>query len=405
MDMADSDDGRLASVERHADLVRDAPATRRSDDGRTDLTGAENATGRVRTGTWQGAWQAVPYPLRVVACWSACLLVVAAGVYVAGRVAVRLAPLTIAVAVAALLTGLLAPVTSRLARLGVPRGLGALAAVLLLLAAVAGSTTLVAILVADQFSGLSERVAEGLDRVRAGLTTGGSPISAEQFDALLDRARNGLREVLPSPAAGAALAAETIGSALTAIVLLFFFLKDGPAMWKWFLRRLPERSRPRAAEAGQDGWAALTRYVRGTMAVAAVDAVGIGTALLLIGVPLALPLALLTFLAAFVPIAGATLAGAVAVLVALAAKGPVAALLTLAAVVAVQQLEGNLLEPLIMGRQLRLHPVVVLVAVAAGTITGGIAGAVVAVPVVAVIYRVARILINGRPTEPAPSPE
>lgn len=154
-----------------------------------------------------------------------------------------------------------------------------------------------------------------------------------------------------------------------------------------------------------DGWRVLARYARGMVVIAAVDAVGIGVALLVIGVPLALPLALLTFVAAFVPVLGATVAGAVAALVALAANGPMDALLVLAAVIAVQQAEGNLLEPLIMGHALRLHPAVVLIAVTAGALTAGVAGALIAVPLTAVIYRVSRtVLTHDSRARPDPAP-
>jgi len=139
-------------------------------------------------------------------------------------------------------------------------------------------------------------------------------------------------------------------------------------------------------------WYTVTRYVRGTVIVAAIDAVGIGVALAVIDVPFALPLGLLVFVASAVPYVGATVSGTVAVLVALAANGPVDALLVLAAVIAVQQLEGNLLEPLIVGRQVRLHPVAVVTAVFGGSLTAGLAGAVIAVPLVAVVYRVYRVL-------------
>jgi predicted PurR-regulated permease PerM len=168
-------------------------------------------------------------------------------------------------------------------------------------------------------------------------------------------------------------------------VLLFFLLKDGPMGWSWFLGAFGDRDR--ADRAGRAGWRTLSGYVRGIVVIAAIDAIGIGVALALIGVPLAVPLALLTFFACFVPILGATLAGALCVLVALAANGLTDALLVLAAVIIVQQAEGNLLEPLIMGRAVRLHPAVILLAVAAGTLIAGVSGALLATPVVAVAYR------------------
>jgi predicted PurR-regulated permease PerM len=191
------------------------------------------------------------------------------------------------------------------------------------------------------------------------------------------------------------LAVEALGAAALTLVLLFFLLKDGRSMWSWLIGHVPARRRGRIEPAGAAGWDALSGYVRGTVIVAAVDAIGIGAALLIVGVPLALPLILLTFVAAFVPIIGATVAGAAAVLVALVANGPVDALIILAAVIIVQQAEGNLLEPLVMGRAVHLHPAVILLAVAAGTVLAGVAGAIVAVPVVAVAYRVITTLANS----------
>jgi predicted PurR-regulated permease PerM len=179
-------------------------------------------------------------------------------------------------------------------------------------------------------------------------------------------------------------------------------------MLAWFLGQLPERSRALAREAGTAGWEVLGRYIRGTLIVAAIDAIGIGIALTIIGVPLALPLSLLVFVGGFVPYVGSTVSGSVAVLVALAANGPIDALLTLAAVIAVQQIEGNFLEPFIVGHQVRLHPVVVVVAVFAGSLMAGFAGAVVAVPLTAVVYRIWRVLrtrlaLEVSPAQPSPS--
>ena len=173
-------------------------------------------------------------------------------------------------------------------------------------------------------------------------------------------------------------------------------------MWHWVLCGCPARTGAVLAEAGRAGWQTLGAYSRGTMFIAAIDALGIGLALVVLRVPLALPLALITFLGGFVPIIGATVAGAVAVLVALAANGPTTALLTLAAVIAVQQIEGNLLEPLIMKRQVQLHPAVILVAVTAGTLIAGIAGAFVGVPITAVLWRVIDTVQRHRESSTAP---
>ncbi|WP_435204216.1 AI-2E family transporter [Micromonospora sp. bgisy143] len=333
------------------------------------------------------AWAALPWLVRTAVLWSACLVVIVAGLYLLGRIAVLLAPLAIALAATIFLTALLDPVLVRLRRLRVPAALAALLTVLLLLGILVGVGALVWNLTASQFDQLSQELTQGLDRSRD-FVTSTLPVSEAQLDKLIDQAREGLSGSSPDPVSGARTASEVVGSALLALVLLFFLLKDGRSMWHWTLSRMTGPNRPVVAEAGRAGWQTLGAYSRGTMMIAAIDAIGIGLALVVLRVPLALPLALITFLGGFVPIIGATVAGAVAVLVALAANGPTTALLTLAAVVAVQQIEGNLLEPLVMKRQVRLHPAVILVAVTAGTLIAGIAGAFVSVPITAVLWRV-----------------
>lgn len=332
-------------------------------------------------------WEALPWLIRTAVLWSACLVVIVAGLYLLGRIAVLLAPLAIALAATIFLTALLDPVLLLLRRLRLPAALAALCTVLLLLGILVGVGALVWNLTASQFDQLSQELTQGVERSRD-FVTSTLPVTDAQLDRLVDQARQGLSGGSPDPVAGARTATEVFGSALLALVLLFFLLKDGRSMWHWVLSRVSGPNQPVMAEAGRAGWQTLGAYSRGTMLIAAIDALGIGLALVVLRVPLALPLALITFLGGFVPIIGATVAGAVAVLVALAANGPTTALLTLAAVVAVQQIEGNLLEPLIMKRQVRLHPAVILVAVTAGTLIAGIAGAFVSVPITAVLWRV-----------------
>jgi putative heme transporter len=350
-----------------------------------DATGKGPST--MRRGGRRSFWEQLPWLVRWAVVWSGCLLVVAAGLYLLGVLAARLAPLTIAIAVTLFLAALLDPLVLALRRLRFPPTLAALTAVIVLLGSLAGAVALVWSLTADQFADLSQQLGQGLSRTRE-FVTSALPVSPEQLDRWTERAVSGLRQGGPDPVAAFSSAAQVAGAVLLVIVLLFFLLKDGRSMWAWCLNRSSERSRPAMADAGRAGWRTLGSYSRGTVIIATVDAVGIGLALVLLRVPLAFPLALITFLGGFVPIIGATVAGSVAVLVALAAKGPTTALLVLAAVIAVQQLEGNLLEPLIMKRQVRLHPVVILVAVTAGTLFGGVAGAFVAVPITAVLYRV-----------------
>ncbi|MEO3776661.1 AI-2E family transporter [Micromonospora sp. B11E3] len=332
-------------------------------------------------------WAALPWLVRSAVVWSACLVVVAAGLYLLGKVATLLAPLAVALAAALFLAALLDPALLLLRRLRLPPAPAALLTVLLPLGVLVGVGVLVWNLTASQFGELSQELGQGLERARD-FVTSTLPISDGQLDRLVRQARRAFGGSVPDPVGGLRTAAEVAGFVLFALVLLFFLLKDGRSMWQWTLRRMTGPNREVVAEAGRVGWRTLGAYSRGTMIIAAIDAIGIGLALALLRVPLALPLALITFLGGFVPIIGATLAGAVAVLVALAAKGPGVALLTLAAVIAVQQIEGNLLEPLVMKRQVRLHPAVILIAVTAGTLIAGIAGAFVAVPITAVAYRV-----------------
>ncbi len=182
--------------------------------------------------------------------------------------------------------------------------------------------------------------------------------------------------------------------------MLIFFLYDGPGIWTFVTRGVPARVRERVDVAGRRGFAALVSYVRATAAVALVDAVGIGIGLAIVGVPLVIPLSALVFLSAFVPIIGAVLAGTVAVLIALVANGFIAALIVLAIVIGVMQLESHVLQPLLLGRAVRLHPLAVVLAIAAGLIAAGIAGALLAVPLLAVLNAGIKSLLHEGPTDP-----
>ncbi|MDP9816795.1 AI-2E family transporter [Spirilliplanes yamanashiensis] len=322
------------------------------------------------------------------------VLLIAATVLAVGWLLVLLAPVTLAVVAALLLAALLIPGVNILVRLRFPRAAAALAAVVGLLAALILPLFLVGQQAAGQFDNLGRSLREGIARVRRWVAEGPLPVTGDQLDRLWPQARDAALDVVPGPAGGVSMATQVVGAAALAVVLLFFILKDGEAMWAWVLRRIPPRQRRKADDAAHGGWHTLVGYVRGTVLIAVADAVGVGVALLLVGVPLALPLALLTFLAAFIPIVGATVAGAAAVLVALVANGPTDALIILAAILIVQQVEGNLLQPFVMGHAVRLHPAVILVAVAAGTVLAGVAGAVVAVPLTAVAYRVVSVLTD-----------
>ncbi|MGC9665303.1 AI-2E family transporter [Planosporangium sp. 12N6] len=320
----------------------------------------------------------------------ACLLVLATGAYLVVRALGNIMPVTMAVVAALLLGALIGPVTERLKRAGLPDWAAALVGVLGLLVLVGGAVFLVGQRAAAQFGGLRRELSAGVARVRQMLTRGPLALNEKQIERYSEDLRATLRSALPSPFAGAATAAEVAGAVVLTLLLLFFVLRDGPAMWCWLVGCLPAARRERLDRAARAGWHSLSSYMHGIVLIAAVDAAGIGAALFALRVPLALSLVLLTFVAAFVPIAGATVAGAVATLVTFVTNGPRAALLVLAAVIAVQQAEGHLLHPIVMRRAVRLHPVVTLLAVGAGTLAAGIPGALVAVPVCAFVYHAVR---------------
>lgn len=342
-----------------------------------------------------GAWGALPWPLRVAALYSVCLLAVAAAVYVLAMALARVAAVTIAVAAALLLTALVEPLAAGARRLRAPRWLAALLAVLAVLLVVALPVTLAWNAAREQFGDLGTTLDRGLDRVSDYLVNGPPRLDQAQLDAI----RDGLAGLLPDTATelvtGAATAFEVLTAVLVTAFLVFFLVKDGSTMWAWFIQRLPAGRRDRMDHAGREGWRVLGRYTRGMVAVASVDAIGIGLALVIVDVPLVIPLILLTFLGGMVPYLGATVAGAAAVLVTLVSNDLTDAVIVLVAVVTVQALEGNLLEPLIIGRAVRLHPAAVLVSVAVGGLIAGIGGAVVAVPLLAVGYRMADLLTHS----------
>ncbi len=349
------------------------------------------------------AWERLPIRLRLAGLASACVLATVGALFVLGYILVQLAPLTLAVAATLFLTALLYPVYIGLRRLKLPSALAARITLLSLLTAIAIPVTVAWNAIAAQFSDLATRLSEGVARIRDLLASSGSPFTPEQLDELGASASQWLQA--SSLQSGARTITEVAGAILLSVVLLFFAFKDGSRMWGWTVSKAPENRRDLARDAGTQAWETLTRYARGTALIALIDALGIGAALLILNVPLAFPLALIVFVGAFVPILGATVTGSIAVLVALAANGPTTALLTLGAVILVQQIEGNLLEPLIMKRQVRLHPVVTLVAVTAGTLVWGIAGAFVAVPLTAVGYCVTRVVNEHRSRRTILEPE
>lgn len=291
---------------------------------------------------------------------------------------------------------LLVPVAGWLKDRGVP---AALASLLTILAGIGLVVSVIGVLipaVASEAPDLADSASEGIAEIEEVVADLG--IGIESVDDLLDRAQDQVGDLgeYTAEALDAAVAAgETVTGAILVMVILFFYLKDGRRLTDGVIATLPERHRSRAGTIAEQAWWTLGAYFRGQLLVALVDAVFIGLGLWILGVPLALPLAVLVFFGGLFPIVGAVVTGMVAVLVALADGGLGPALVVLALVLLVQQLEGNVLEPYVLGRSIRLHPLVILMSITAGSVTLGILGAFLAVPVVAVAARTIEILRDG----------
>lgn len=314
------------------------------------------------------------------------MLVVLLLAWVAIQVLVRIQVVVIPVVLALLLVTFLYPAVTLLQeRFGVPRGLGAIGVLAVAVVAVGLGVYSVYQQVRDEAGSLGDNVVAGIEDVRDWLVDGPLAIDRERIDAFVDQAREALSGAMTGERAvtGAMAAVEVIAGLLLTLVLVFFFLKDGEKMWAWVAMRTGAKWRGHVIEAGGRAWWALGGYMRGQAIVAAIDAIFIGIGIIVLGIPFAIPLIVLTFVAGFFPIVGAVSAGAITSLVALADQGLVVALIMLAIVIAVQQIESNVLEPVVMSKTVRMHPVVILVALGTGAAVAGIIGAFLAVPLAA----------------------
>jgi predicted PurR-regulated permease PerM len=321
----------------------------------------------------------VPRGLAIASAVTLRLLIVFGGIAVLALAAQRMLLVVMPLIIAMLLATLLAPVARWLEARRFRPAPAAAVAVLAALLVFAGLWALVIPTAFGQGAELGAKVQEGAGQVADVL----KPIGVDSRD--LDRAVQQASATAQHKALPAAmLAVQWAGAIVLILVLTFLLVKDGRMIWCWVVELFHEDRQPALHDIGERAWGALATYVRGLVLVATIDAVFIGAGLLMVGVPMALPLIVLTFLAAFFPIVGATAAGAAAVLVALVSNGPAAAVIILAVIVVVQQLEGNVFYPVVVGRRLQLHPVAILLALTAGGVLAGVAGAFLAVPVAAV---------------------
>lgn len=352
----------------------------------------------------------IPYGVVVAAAWSWRVLLIIVMTAVAVWLLSHVSLLIIPILIAALLATLLQPAHRILLKIKFPPVLSSLTLTVSLVLVVVALFTLAGQQLAAGFATMQASVSAGFRDFIALLESWGVSLQQLDYQVLLDDLAETLQAntgAILTGALGFGSTATNIGAGIVmALFALIFFLKDGPKIWAFLLNFVPRNHRRAVDGAGYAGWGSLGAYVRVQIFVAFVDAVGIGVGAWLLGVPLAMPLGVLVFLGSFIPIVGAVLTGAVAVLLALVANGWVNALIMLAIVLAVQQIESNVLQPIVMGAAVNLHPLAVFLAVSAGIATLGLVGAVFAVPIMAFINEFVKYL-SRKPwlDDPDPAPE
>ncbi|HLL64981.1 MAG TPA: AI-2E family transporter [Micromonosporaceae bacterium] len=331
------------------------------------------------------------------------LLMTAVTLWLLGRMWSVIWPLVVAL----LLTTMTWPVARFLRRRGWHSALAASVVTVLLLVVAAGTVVVIALPVASQSGELAAGVVDGIQQLREWasgppLNIGDDQVTAA-FDAAIANVQDSVGSILTAAVTGVGTVVDGVVTAFLAILLMFFFLKDGPRFLPWLTRQLPGRLADDVPTLAARSWETLGAFVRSQALVGLLDAVVIGLGLWIVGVPLVLPLAVLTFVSAFVPVVGALFAGFIAVLIALVFNGPTDALIVLAIIIVVQQLEGNLFQPMLQSRGLGLHAGVVILAVTLGASLGGIVGTLLAVPIAALIAVVWDYL-REQLSDPTPEP-
>lgn len=367
-------------------------------DGLSDATGAHRPHG---SAWWDVVTARVPTWLVVAAIWIAALGILTGAVLSILNLLAGLLVVTLPLVIAIVLATLCVPPRNSLVGRGWPASLATAAVVLGGIAALVGIFAVLAPSFAEQMQALGPTLADGREALLEWLRTGPLNLDVTNMGDLVERIRSmvgagggggeeggGGAGILGNVLSGVSTVGEFLTGLVLMIVLLFFIVKDGDLMVEWFQGLLRNRHRPLARALGTRAWSALSGYVRGTATIALADAIGVGIGLAIVGVPLVVPLAVLVFFGAFLPVIGAFIAGLVAVLVALADGGVSTGAWTLLVILVVQQVEGHLLQPIIMRRAVALHPVVVLVALGAGAAQAGIIGAFLAVPIAAVLAAV-----------------
>ncbi|MFD4422706.1 AI-2E family transporter [Agromyces sp. NPDC058484] len=335
------------------------------------------------------ASESVPFGMRLAAAWSWRLLLVGGVLAVVVFLIIQLRLIVIPILVAVLLGALLVPFSQFLQRHAWPKWLAVAVAMLSALVVVGGLLTLGISQIVRGFDELAAQSLVAWDDFREWLLEGPLHITESQLNDFVDRAIASAQQDSGLLVSGALSLGSSLGHFLAGMLLALFatlfILIDGGGIWRWIVGVFPRRARTAVDGAGTAGWGTLQNFVKVQILVATIDAIGIGLGAFLLGVPLAIPIAILVFLGSFIPIVGAVVTGALAVFVALVYNGPLIALIMLGIVLLVQQVEGHVLQPLIMGTAVKVHPLGVVIAVATGSLLAGIPGALFAVPVAAVL--------------------
>lgn len=351
--------------------------------------------------------QVVPWGVRVAAEAGWRLLVLAGTLWVLMRVISAVQLVVLAFVIALLLTALMQPSVAWLMRRGVPRGLATALTAILGFVVIGLMGWFVTWQVMENIDNLSDQIQDGIDELRNWLLNSPFHVTDKQINDIAENLREAIGAntdaITSAGLEGVTVIVEALTGILLAVFSTLFLLYDGRRIWEWTLKLVPAAARPGVAGAGPRAWETLTAYVRGTVMVALIDAVFIGIGIYFLDVPMAVPLAVFIFLFSFIPLVGAVASGALAVVVALVTQGVFTAVMTLAVVLAVQQIEGHVLQPFILGRAVRVHPLAVVLSVAAGGMVAGIGGAVVAVPLVAVTNTIVGYL-RAYSQETAPRP-
>jgi len=345
------------------------------------------------------ASESVPYALKAAAAWSWRILLVGVALAVILWLIVQLRIIVIPILVAVLFTALLAPMVAKMRSWGIPKWVGVITALLTLILAIVVLTTLIVTQLRSFSGSFVARSEKAYRDIIDWLASGPLAISNEEIDTFFVNIIDTIEQNSSLLWSGALSVGVTLGQivagTLLALFSLVFLLIDGPRIWRWVVGLSPKKMRSAFDGAGRAGWVSVGHYVRIQIFVAFVDAVGIGIGAAILQVPLVIPIAILVFLGSFVPFLGTILAGGIATFIALVYNGPVNALLMLGVVILVNQIEGHILQPLVMGTAVRVHPLAVVLAVSAGTLVAGIPGALFAVPIVASLNSIARYLNSG----------